>query len=124
MSYALTGTPAVMWNAVLVPETFVLVMVLTDVALFTAGVTGHFIGSPSSVNTLFGSLERKRTATCPAGMPSAGTGAQLDSGMPFCGMRPNLVTSYVVAPVETVSTAGAGQALATKTAKQGGRSTG
>src|SRR6185437_8968690 len=101
MSYALTGTLAVMWKAVLVPETLVLIAVLIDVALLTAGVTGHFIASPVSLKTLVGSLERKRTATAPAGMPSAGTAGQLDSGMPFCGMRPNLVTSYVVPPVRS-----------------------
>ena len=93
MSYALTGTLEVMWNAVVLPERLVMICVLIDVALPTAGGTGHFIGSPDSLKTLFGSCERKSTATCPAGIPVAGTAGHCASGMPFCGMRPNWVTS-------------------------------
>src|SRR5580704_9508671 len=117
-----------MWKALPVPdaagEAWLGPWIEVDPDCEIAGGTGHVIGSPVSLNTLAGSCARKRTATWSCGRPDAGTGGHMDSGWPFTGMRPNWVTSYLMAPKLTVRFAGSGQVLATKTAKHGGRSGG
>src|SRR5579859_2615228 len=91
---------------------------VTAVPMLMASGTGQVSGVEKLTEE--GSLDMKRTATCPSGSPDAGTVCHCCSPLPATGMRPNWETGYFVVPYVTVMLTGLPQLFAMNTAQQGG----